>query len=60
MTDSIHEPQDQSQVNSRTNLFYLLQKLSGLHGTKGRESVADSPVSDEQIETYPRESDTLL
>ncbi len=58
MTDSIQEPEIQLQPNSRMNLFYLLQQLSGLNGIGGRMPAVDSPVTDKQTECQ-RQSETL-
>ena len=60
MTDRIHEPQIQTQINPITNLLYLLQQLSGLTGTTGHKSTSDSPASEERIVTYPSQNETLL
>jgi hypothetical protein len=59
MTDSIHEPENQAHVNSRTNLFYLLRQLSGPGGTRGVESAAVLTVSEKQSETLKNQDDKM-
>lgn len=44
------------QINSRANLFYFLQNMSGLAAVKDRKSGGESTLSTEQIETRPEQS----
>ena len=60
MNDRINESKDPPPVDSRANLFYLLQKLSGLTEATGPESGMASAVSDEQIELYKRQNGNVL
>jgi hypothetical protein len=45
-------PVNQAQIDSRKNLFYLLQTLSKQNGPEGSKSREEFPTTGEQIETY--------
>ena len=60
MNDRINESKDLPPVDSRANLFFLLQKLSGLAEARGPESAMASAISDEQVEMYKRQSGIVL
>jgi hypothetical protein len=50
MTKNINSPENQKQVDSRLNLFYLLQKLSEQAGRARSKSHEESLITNEQIE----------
>jgi hypothetical protein len=52
MNDPGNLPVNQAQIDSRKNLFYLLQTLSKQAGPEGSKSREESPSTNEQIETY--------
>jgi hypothetical protein len=60
MTDPINEQMNQPQNELRANLFYLLQTLSGRAETSGRKSGAESPVSDDHVETHQGQDGSVL
>jgi len=51
MSDPNNEFKNQAQVDTRANLFYFLQNLPGTLDDKSRLSGAESPISDEQVQT---------
>jgi hypothetical protein len=54
MTDHSNRQNNQQQVDSRSNLFYLLERLSGLMEAKDREPGEESSISHEQTQTHRR------
>jgi hypothetical protein len=56
MNDRIDGSRNLANVESRTNLIFLLQELAGIRENKRGP---ESPVSDEQIEARPAENGTV-
>jgi hypothetical protein len=56
MTDPIHDFRIQAQVDTRANLFFFLQSISSPTEEKGRQQGAESPVSDEQLQTHQEQN----
>jgi len=54
MTDHSDRQNNQQQVDSHSNLFYLLERLSGLMEAKDREPGEESSISHEQTQTHRR------
>jgi hypothetical protein len=52
MNDPGNLPMNQAQVDSRENLFYFLQTLSKQSWPEGGKSREESPITNEQIDTY--------
>jgi hypothetical protein len=50
MTKSINAPENQKQVDSRLNLFYLLQMLSEHAGRARSKSPDETLIANEQTE----------
>ena len=48
----ISESRTQSQVDARANLFYFLQSVAGHVEDKARNPGVESPIVDEQSQTY--------
>ena len=57
MSDHSDVAKNQPQIDSRANLFYLLQQLSGLAGQKADK---DTSVSNKQIETHQNQKDAVI
>jgi hypothetical protein len=55
MSERLNESKDQPPVDPRANLFYFLQKLSGLAKASDPKSGVDAAISGEQIESYQRQ-----
>jgi hypothetical protein len=60
MTDPLNEPRNQPQVDTRANLFYFLQSISGHADDKGREPWSETPISNEQFETHQQQNRFML
>ena len=60
MTDPIHDSRNQAQVDTRANLFYFLQSMSGLANDKCRLPSAECPILDDQNQTNPVQSSLAL
>jgi len=51
MTFPVDEPKLYPEINSRANLFYFLQNMSGLAAIKDHKPSGESPLPTEQIDT---------
>jgi hypothetical protein len=56
MNERLNQSKEQPPLDPRANLFYFLQKMSGLVKASGCESVANAAISGEQIESYQRQT----
>jgi len=52
MSDRSNGTTNQPQTDSRANLFYLLQTLSKQAALDGNKSREESPITNEQLESY--------
>jgi len=60
MSDHSDAMTNQTQTDSRANLFYFLQELAELKQGKDRGARVVAEILDEQIETYQKQNGTLL
>jgi hypothetical protein len=62
MTDRITAPKNQPQIDSRNNLFFLLQTLARQAQARASacKSSLESSTADEQVEEYVRRNRLML
>jgi hypothetical protein len=52
MTDPVNDAKNQTQIDTRANLFYFLQSLPGPEEDKGHQPGAESSAADEQSQAH--------
>jgi hypothetical protein len=60
MANRTIETEMQREVDPRSYVFHVLQRLSGLEAAKDRKAVENSPISDEQIKAYQMQNGIVL
>jgi hypothetical protein len=60
MNDSGVAPKNQPQIDSRANLFFLLQTLSREMHSKGHEALSESSLLNHQIEARISQNGSVL
>jgi len=60
MNDLGVAPKNQTQIDCRANLFFLLQTLSREMHAAGREALSKSPILNPQIETHISQNGPVL
>jgi hypothetical protein len=56
MSDCSNATKNQPQIDPHHNHFFVVQEMFGLAGATIRKPFEQTPVSDEQIETYRKQN----